>query len=429
MNLAKGRNGKIGRQIPGQGLQAKIVQPSGGGYHRNVYLSEGQIAADQNYFTAEEAKAKYLEAVRVQKIKNQKAAAQAQMKRNMMGVAPYQRLAKLNPMNEKLLRHFAKQKMMGSSSNAVFQTLTHAPTGATSGYHPKPRPPADFSNSGGNMHLVPSGQPKEPVVWRADYRQTLFKGNPLTRDGQYGPAVTDYDRFVRGVDVNQSVINGATMPIAGNTMLGRFEGKSKSLGGYLGRAMGNAQPSRSTRRSRAMGDAPSSDLRSRSTRPSRAMGGDYVYDMSDTVDVGSDTVDMSSYDPMFDDPSYWDTPSTTDSWSSFWDTGNTAPTADELAAATPDSPGVFDKIWTAAEVAADKSLPTLLQQQMLQALSSGSTVGTKGGTVVISHPSGAAPTAIGTVSTIPKSVIYASIGLMGVGLLLLLMKSRAPRTA
>lgn len=405
MNLAKGRNGRIGRQVPGQGLQAKIVQPSGGGYNRNLYLSEGQIAADQNYFAAQEAKNKALGRAREAQARQAAGQAQMQMKRNMMGVAAFQQLARVNPMNARLLQHFARQKGMGASSNQVASTLYHTPvvnntTGATSGYHAKPRPPADFSNSGANMHLVPDDRGRDPVVWHSDYRMQLFKGNPLTRDGVYGPKVTDYDRFVNGVDVNESVVAGAEMPIAGNTMLGRYEGKSRRLGGYLGRAMGNGN-----------------------------MGDDTVpYDPSmDTVPADPNaTVDLNPpapYDPTLDpNSSYW----TDTTGTAAFDTGNVAPTEEELAAATPAAPGVFDKIWTAAEVQADKTLPLLLQQQMLQAISSGAKVGSKGGTVVIAHPGGA-PVAIGTISTVSKTVIYAALGLAALGIAMMVMKKQ--RTA
>ncbi len=267
-----------------------------------------------------------------------------------------------------------------------------SPSGAASGYHPKPRPPADFSNSGANMHLVPGDDPHGPYVWHSDNRRHMIKGNPLTRDGEYGPGVTDYDRFVNGVDVNQSVVAGATMPVAGNTMLGRHEGQGRRLGGALGRAYGQ------------MGD-DSVDF-------------SYFDDVpAAPVDDGGSIVDPSAY-----------TEDLTSGSSTMPVTGNVAPTEAELEAATPTSPGVFDKVWTAAEVQADKTLPSILQQQMLAALSAGKKVATSGSSVIISQP-GKAPTAIGTISSIPPVVIYASVGLIGVGLLLLLMKSRAPRIA
>jgi hypothetical protein len=91
------------------------------------------------------------------------------------------------------------------------------------------RDPADFSSSGGNPEIVASDTGKRPIVWHADYRQHLIVGNPLTRNGEFGPAITDYDRYVNGVDVNQTDV----VQIAGGTMLGRYNGSIAPAGmGY-----------------------------------------------------------------------------------------------------------------------------------------------------------------------------------------------------
>lgn len=390
MNLAKGRNGKIGRHIPGQGLQAKVVGASGPGYSRNLFLTEDQIVADQHYFKAKDQQARSMGRARIERAKRKQLARMQQRRQQSMGVAAYQKLSQVNPMNDKLKLHFARQITMGQSQKVAGQLYhTPSPSGATSGYHAKPRPPADFSNSGANMHLVPGVAERGSVVWHSDNRMHMIKGNPLTRDGAYGPKVTDYDRFVNGVDVNQSIVEGANMTIAGNTMLGRYEGKSRAYKGY-GFPQG------------ASGGFGS-------------MGDDIDFDYFDDV-PSTDEIDFS----YFDDP-------TVDSSIDY----NEIDPLDEadyntLDEATPESPGFFDKVWTATEVQASKALPALLQQQMLQTLASGGKVGTtKDGTIVITQPGKPASVlAKPTMSAVPPMVIYASVGLVALGLLMFFMKSR-----
>lgn len=228
MILAKGRDGRIGRQIPGVGLQARVDRPVMGEVHGNLYLSESSIANEQanrrkkeGHLAMQKAAAQISAANRRQHGRLGSIRANAQIKASRQAV-------NFDPMNEKLKHHFARQKTMGQDM-MVSNSLYHAPlwTRGTTGQVLTPVPPADFSNSGANMDTVPSGVPPEPVIWHTDFRTHMIKGNPLTRNGSYGPGVTDFDRFVNGRDVNDQAIDGggnATEQIAGGTMLGRWNG-------------------------------------------------------------------------------------------------------------------------------------------------------------------------------------------------------------
>lgn len=234
MNLARGRNGRIGVQIPGQGLQARVKPTYMGDQPGNLYLSEAVINKEAHRRASEKALAAG------KKRYNQLLGAAANLKQNQAlaarraQVQHSQQAKKFDPMNEKLKHHFARQKAMGQTE-MVATTLYHQPSWSrgTTGSTFKPRPPADFSNSGANMDTVPSDQVREPVVWHSDYRMHMIKGNPLTRDGKFGPAVTDYDRFVNGQDVNDAQSGGGgngTETLAGGTMLGRLNGSPVRAG-------------------------------------------------------------------------------------------------------------------------------------------------------------------------------------------------------
>ncbi|NJM09361.1 MAG: hypothetical protein HC883_00215 [Bdellovibrionaceae bacterium] len=215
MYLAKNKHGEIGRKVPGSGFDAKIDRSAFGERRGNVYLSESQIENDQAYWDQVENSTRAIrqaEAV-ANKVK-QIAETRRQMQR-AQEVSAFQRLAKLDPMNEKLRQFYAKKAMMGETATAVSSLQL-------------PSASADFSSSGANPQYVEGNPMTGGDQWRADFRQHMIVGNPLTRDGVYGPAVTDYDRFVQGVDVNQTDVVDA--PIAGGTMLGRYGGESLPRG-------------------------------------------------------------------------------------------------------------------------------------------------------------------------------------------------------
>lgn len=225
MILAKNRNGQIGRQIPGAGLQAKIAEAPVADSRGSVFVSTRSIEADQ---IKADAETRELQIKRQQeRIRNiaKSAAEKAKLESQRQRVVQFQKLAMLDPMNERLKEYFARKRTMGESQSVEASLL---------------RNPADFSSQGGNPQIVASDSVKRPIAWSADFRQHLIVGNPLTRDGQFGPAVTDYDRFVCGTDVNQENV----VEIAGGTMLGRYDGGVMPAG-LAGRAL--------SRRPRAMG--------------------------------------------------------------------------------------------------------------------------------------------------------------------------------
>jgi hypothetical protein len=220
MILAKGKNGRIGRMVPGVGLQARVMGAEQADRRGDVYLSTRSIEDDQKYFQAQEDRERAMrEAKRMENIALRNARA-IQARKHAESVKQFQAAAKFDPMNEKLKKHFAKKNMMGETE-AVATSLFDRNSVLN--------PPADFSSSGGNLELVPGERMTGGDQWSADYRQHLIVGNPLTRDGEYGPAVTDYDRYVGGNDVNQ----WDTVNIAGGTMLGRYDGQIAPAGmGY-----------------------------------------------------------------------------------------------------------------------------------------------------------------------------------------------------
>lgn len=231
MNLAKDRFGKIGRQIPGQGLQARTIPSQMGETYGNLYLSEASIEAEQANriakANAQKIKARKLKVAQAESRERERVAKAKVAKQ----VQNYQLGARVNPLAQKLKHHYARQKMMGETA-MVATSLYHAPSWqhGTTGLAMKTVAPADASGDSANMDIVPYGQNVDPVVWHADFRTHMIKGNPLTRDGVFGPAVTDFDRFVNGQDVNDARIGGGgngTEQIAGGTMLGRYQGSRR----------------------------------------------------------------------------------------------------------------------------------------------------------------------------------------------------------
>jgi len=206
MILAKNKYGQIGRQIPGVGLNARVKPASMGDDRGSVNISTRSIEADQ---AKAEAEQKFAQTKNQQdRIRNiaKRIATEARKKAEGAKVMQFQKLANIDPMNEKLKAHYARMNGMGESEQVASSLL---------------RTPADFSQSGGNPQIVASATGKRPISYFADFRQELIVGNPLTRNGEYGPAVTDYDRYVNGVDVNQTDV----VEIAGGTILGRLDGQ------------------------------------------------------------------------------------------------------------------------------------------------------------------------------------------------------------
>lgn len=204
MHLAKSKNGLIGRQIPGVGDEARIQSASLGERRGDLYLSTGSIEADEAYFGEKEARERaFRKAKRVQKIAKAHAERIAQEKAAAKA-SRSQALSGYDPIATKLQRYFAKRQTMGETAQVLADL----------------QKPADFSSSGANPEYVPGNRMTGGEEWRADFRQHLIVGNVLTRDGEFGPAITDFDRFVNGVDVNQTDV------VVGGTMVGRLDNSS-----------------------------------------------------------------------------------------------------------------------------------------------------------------------------------------------------------
>lgn len=332
MNLAKDKNGKIGRQVPSPGLTAKVSPGFSAERRGNVMLSQAQIETDQAYWENKEREALALKRAeafaRQVKAQAQKIAQEKQAKR----ATEFQALAKVDPMNEKLKTFFARKGMMGETAQVAesIRLLPPAPAGPVATYGRDLSAtgahwPADFSASGGNVQYVEGSPMTGGDQWRADFRQHHIVGNPLTRDGVYGPGVTDFDRIARGVDVNQLDV----VQVSGGTILGRLDGSPVAK--------------------------------------ARTMGFDWSWDgITDTIsNVADQTVD-----------------------------------------------NVVDK------------LPDQLAKELQNAVGGGGRVSnTSGGTITVQRPITGAVTTVSQSMGVPPWAIYAGVGMIGLGFLLVMVKT------
>lgn len=223
MQLARNKNGQIGRQVPGQGLQAKVAKINMGERRGDLYLSTSQVEADQAYWKQKEEETNALNQAKLMQSVAKRKADFIRLQIANQKTNAFQAVAKHDPMMEKLRAHYAKTGAMGETEAVAGSILANPP---------------DFSSQGGNPEIIMSDYDKRPIAWRSDFRQHLIVGNPLTRDGVYGPGVTDYDRIVNGIDVNQTnIVEGATMGrehIVGGTMLGRLDGRNVKMPTNMG---------------------------------------------------------------------------------------------------------------------------------------------------------------------------------------------------
>lgn len=205
MILAKNKNGQIGRMIPSVGFDAQVETAQMGERRGSVYVSARSIQEDQDYYAQKDAEARGM--AEAQKLKNivEKNAQRIKAEQHHQNQEAFRKIAAIDPMNEKLRRHYTKMGAMGETQRVLNSV-------------------ADFSQSGGNPEFV-SGEVLAPggQEWGADFRTLRIVGNPLTRDGAFGPAITDYERYVQGIDVHQE--NMVDYPVAGGTMYGRENGE------------------------------------------------------------------------------------------------------------------------------------------------------------------------------------------------------------
>lgn len=204
MLLAKDKNGRIGRKIPNKGFNAQIEIPPEASHLGDVYLNTNRLEHDERYWKNEEAlqiaKAKARE--EQEKLKR-KALELRSLERNH-AIKDQQR--KPLSRDQRLLGNYFRRQMGLTEQEKVARSLVTA----------------DFSQSGADPQIIPV--PDEyKGVWAADYRWEKVIGNPLSRDGVFGPGVTDYDRIVKGSDIHQW--NEPT--VVGGTQLGVYNDEVK----------------------------------------------------------------------------------------------------------------------------------------------------------------------------------------------------------
>lgn len=211
MNLAKDKYGRIGRKIPGRGFDAQVEPPEAGDRIGNVYLSPSTFEEEEAQRSKEEAEQKARKAWQERQKAVQKAKELMARKQHMEIT---QDRARIQNRDQALLADYFQRQMGMSEESKVARSLVTA----------------DFSESGADPQIVPVG-PEYKGVWRADYRWEKTVGNPLSRDGEFGLGVTDFDRIVKGDDIHQwNQVNtsrslspqGEALRIVGGTMVGKF---------------------------------------------------------------------------------------------------------------------------------------------------------------------------------------------------------------
>jgi len=353
MILAKDKNGRIGRQIPGVGEQAQVQYAPEAGHRGNVYLSTRSIEADQAYYAREEQER--IAKVRAERLRNivKRNAQRIEQEARAKEIQAHQGLGSYDSNRERLRQHYARKNAMGETESVISSLL---------------RTPADFSESGANPQIVESDESKRPVVWRADFRQELVVGNPLTRDGEFGPAITDYDRYMTGVDVNQTDV------VAGGTMLGRYDGSNAPAGmGIVPFTVKQPQFRKKLHPHGVPSGMGHSAPAARRSRPEVATG------------------------PM---GSWWD--SATD-----WVTGVATSTVDNLSNSLP------------------KEIADQIQKELNDIIAGGGDahVNPATGQIVVTRPVTGTTTTVAQSLGVPPWAIYAGLGLMGVGVLFVLIKA------
>ena len=217
MHLAKDKYGNIGRKIPSSGTESKIQQPMTAEEQTDLYVSQSSVVKQDIKNKLEEAKAQAQESANFAKRKMAQLAKEDIQKQKTAEVKQYQKASKIDPTQDVLKTYFAKQ-MSVSETKKVLNDLSPASL---------PAAPANFSASGGNVQYVRGTPVTGGDQWNADFRTQMIVGNPLTRDGVFGPGITDYDRFVKGIDVNQTDV----VKIVGGTILGRYQSQDINLSG------------------------------------------------------------------------------------------------------------------------------------------------------------------------------------------------------
>lgn len=195
--IKNGRIGRVKNTINGVPDVATAVSADQRG---ELYVSTSTLARDQALLDAE--KTQKLAVAQARKI--QKENFQRKYYQDFLTAQKQAQLeAKNKPLNSdevKMKRYFSEQ-MGRSETENVARTLK-----------------ADFYD----RTQILETQPSRPIVARADFMASKLTGNPLTRDGAYGP-VSDYEKIVQGVELN----NDRVTSVVGGTILRKHKHKSE----------------------------------------------------------------------------------------------------------------------------------------------------------------------------------------------------------
>jgi len=189
MYLGINKNGQVGRITRNIGETAIIAETHAVDALRDVGLNPRSILQQSKEMRESEVLKRKRDSERKAKRRSQEAADFKEQSRRVKLMQAQQATAKHNPDEEKLRTYFAMQSKLTESEKTTR------------------RMSADFNI---NDEVRDSGQ-KRPVVPRADFQIERLTGNPLTRNGAYGP-VSDFDYIVKGRDVNdRTVLVSGTM--------------------------------------------------------------------------------------------------------------------------------------------------------------------------------------------------------------------------
>ena len=198
MYLAMDKNGRLGRKMgqaaapvsasPTAVPQATIQAPPCAEYTSNVQASPAQIQSDNQYWNSVDAYANQCQAQKQ---------AQAQSAQALADSLWYKQAAELNSFQNKVPANADDQTVINYLIKCVNTPESERMARSIS-------PNFNINRlAPGSVFQTPTQNPD------SDFNQFQLMGNPLTRNGQYG-VVTDWDRFVRGVEMENAEITGSS---------------------------------------------------------------------------------------------------------------------------------------------------------------------------------------------------------------------------
>jgi hypothetical protein len=312
MILARNKNGQIGRKTRSMGEAAVVSLPTQAAHTANVILDPNTLDKNQKYWNDRELAFKKNLEIAAHKANVISAQKKAELKKLEKQALKMQKQTVINPLENALKIQFALQAKSPQSARVV-ESLK-----------------ADFYD----RELVPVPAERIPTGVRSpDFAIYHVRGNPLTRDGEFG-VVTDFDKIVSGQELDNT-----------NVQL---------VGGTMVRKLPSTRPAHSQ-----MGSL-------KAHNSNKQMGWEWT-------DVGNWFTDVGSQ------------------------------TADQLATQLP------------------KELANQLNQQLFPP-----NVNPQTGQVTVYQPVQAPTSYVNSAAqsmNVPPAVIYGAMGLMGVGVLLVLVKS------